>query len=103
MSDVSFKTAKKRRGPVTFDLEGDSHEYTFKPPKTAAMVLPMLDAEDDLEAAKAAFAWLDKGMSEEDRAHLTARLYNEDDDLDIEDLEDVVAGLVEKVSGRPTT
>lgn len=102
MADLEFKVAKKRRDPITFTLEGKKHEYTFDPPKQADMVLPMLDSDSDLDAAKAAFAWLDKGMSEEDRAHLTARLRDDSDDLDFEDLEAIVEGLVERQSGRPT-
>lgn len=103
MADLSFKVAKRRTDAITFDLEGDKHEYSFVPPKQADMVLPMLDAENDLMAAKAAFEWLDNGMSEEDRAHLAARLRDPKDDLDIDTVEEVVTALVEKTGGRPTT
>jgi hypothetical protein len=102
VADISFKVAARSRKPITFDL-GGGHEYTFTPPKQAEMVLPMLDADNDLEAARAAFEWLDKGMSEEDRAHLSARLRDPEDDLDIDVLEDVVSALVEQTGGRPTT
>jgi hypothetical protein len=103
VSDLSFKARKRDRSPVSFDIEGDKHTYEFKPPKTAKMVVPMLDSDNDLDAAKAFFGWLDEGLSEEDREHLLARLRDDEDDLDFEDLEDIVEGIVEEVSGRPTT
>lgn len=103
MADVAIKVAKRRREPVTFTLEGKDREYSFKPPKQASMVLPMMDAEDDLTAAKEAFAWLDRGLSEDDRAHIKARLDDEEDDLDFPSIEDTVTSLVEYLSARPTT
>ena len=103
MADLTFKVPKRNTEPVTFDLEGDKREYVFTPPKQADMVLPMLESENDLGAAKAAFAWLDEGLSKEDSDHITARLKNKDDDLDIDAIEEVVTGLVEHVSARPTT
>jgi hypothetical protein len=103
VTDLDFKVAKRRRQPITFSLEGDDHEYSFKPPKTAAMVLPMLDSDSDLGAAKAAFDWLDQGLSKEDQDRISARLKDEDDDLDIATIEEVVEALTERVTGRPTT
>ena len=104
MSDLSFKVAKRRTQPITFDIEGDERVYSFVPPKTAAMVLPMLqNAENEMVAAKAAFDWLDQGLSREDAEHLEARLRDADDDFDFTQLEQIVLGLVEMSGGRPTT
>lgn len=103
MADLSFKVAPRRTEAITFDLQGNDREYSFVPPKQADMVLPMLGAENDLMAAKAAFEWLDSGLSEEDRAHISARLKDPKDDLDIDTIEEVVTALVEKAGGRPTT
>jgi hypothetical protein len=103
MADLSFKVAKRRTDAITFDLEGSKHEYSFVPPKQATMVLPMLEARSDLEATKYAFEWLDNGMSEEDRKHLSDRLRDPKDDLDIPHLEEVITAIVERVSGNPTT
>jgi hypothetical protein len=104
MAELSFKVGHRSKAPITFDLEGDSHEYTFTPPKQAEMVLPMMEnAENELLAAKAAFEWLDKGMSDEDIAHMERRLRDPKDNFDIPDLEEVVTGLVEAVGARPTT
>ena len=71
MSDLTFRTARRRTEPITFTVEGDDYVYNFMPPKTAAMVLPMLDnAENGLMATKAAFEWLDKGLSPEDQERI---------------------------------
>ena len=103
MADLSFKVAARRVDPITFDLGGDDHEYSFVPPKQADMVIPMLGADSDLVAAKAAFEWLDSGLSTEDQDRISARLKDPKDDLDIDTIEEVVTKLVEQVSARPTT
>lgn len=103
MSDLSFKVGTRNKAPITFDIEGSDHQYTFVPPKQAEMVLPMLDnADNELVAAKAAFEWLDKGMSQEDIAHMESRLRDPQDNFDIPHLEEIVTGLVERVGARPT-
>lgn len=102
-TDISFKVAKRQTKPITFDIEGDDHIYSFTAPKTATMVLPMLDrAENELMAAKHAFDWLDKGLSLDDAARIEARLRDPEDDFDIAQLEQIVVGLVEAIGGRPT-
>jgi hypothetical protein len=107
VSDLSFKVAARRRTPITFDLGGDDHVYTFLPPKQAGVFMPMLDAANDdaasMSAARAAFKWLDDGLGKEDQDHIEARLRDEDDDLDFDTLGEVINGLMEKVSGRPTS
>jgi hypothetical protein len=104
MSDLTFKVAKRRNDPITFQVEGEDYEYSFTPPKTAEMVLPMMEAgENGLMATKAAFEWLDTGLSEDDQKHLEARLRDPKDDMDVSALEDIVVGLVEAVGARPTT
>lgn len=98
MSDLEFTTAKRRREPITFTLDGD--EYTFTPVKTAGAVLGVVhDGEDEL---KALFDWFDEGLSEEDSQRIENRLRDPDDDLDIPDVANVIRALLEKVSGRPT-
>jgi hypothetical protein len=103
MADLSFKVAPRRKDVITFDLEGDDRVYSFTPPKQAQMVVPVMSADNDMDAAKAAFGWLDLGLSKEDQDHITGRLMDPDDDLDIDVLEEIVTGLIERVSGRPTT
>jgi hypothetical protein len=103
MADLAFKVAARRRDPITFTLEGDEHEFVFTPPKQAAMVMPVMQSSSDIDAARAAFGWLDKGLSQEDQDRITKRLMDPEDDLDIDAVETIVEGLIEAVSGRPTT
>lgn len=104
MADLSFRVAVRRREAITFTLDGDEHVYNFDPPKVASMVVPLLaDGATDMDAAKQAFGWLDRGMSDEDQKHLSARLMDPEDDMDFGVVEDIVEGLIEKVGGRPTT
>jgi hypothetical protein len=102
-TDLSFKVAARDSSTITFDLEGDKHVYSFEPPKQALMVLPAINGGSDLAAAKAAFDWLDEGLSEEDQKHMRDRLMDKEDNLDIDSVEEVVGALVEYISGRPTT
>lgn len=98
MSDaLAFETAKRRRDTITFTLDGDT--YHFTPPKKAGMVLEVSEGGNEV---KALFDWLDDGLPTEEAEYLENRLRDPDDDLDVDTLTEVVAGLLEKVSGRPT-
>jgi len=104
MAELSFKVGRRDKSPITFDIEGSDHEYTFVPPKQAEMILPMMgNADNELLAAKAAFDWLDQGMEQADIKHMEKRLRDPQDDFDIPHLEEIVTGLVEAVGARPTT
>ena len=104
MTDLSFKVATRRREPVTFELGGDDHVYSFLAPKQAEMILPILDTDgSELDAARASFKWLDNGLSESDRKRIEMRLRDKADNLDFDTLSEVVRGLMEFVSGRPTS
>ena len=109
MSDLSFKVAKRRAQPITFDLEGDDHVYTFTPPKQAGTAMPLIKSDMDIKsdafglaAARSTFKWLDDGLSDEDREHIEARLRDPKDDLDFDTLGEVVEALMERVTGKPT-
>lgn len=114
MADLEFKVAKRRAKPITFTLgvepgekateEGD-HVYSFTPPKSAVMMMPVLDSDEvtDIGMTRATFDWLSEGLSEEDSDRIMARLRDPKDDLDIDTLAEVIQGLSEKVSGRPST
>lgn len=102
VDNLEFNTAKKRRDPITFTLDGE--EYTFNPPKSAFMMLPlMLGQGDDTLAVKQMFDWLDKGLPKPQVQKLIRRLKDDKDDFDVDDLDALVAKLMETVSGRPTT
>jgi hypothetical protein len=97
---LSFTSAKRRKDPIPFDLDGET--YSFTPPKQAAMALPFLDDENAVEL-RVVMDWLGKGLPEEQVERLIERLRDKEDDFDIDTLKAVVKGLVGKVSGRPTT
>ena len=108
MADMEFAVAKRRKDPITFSLGDDEHTYTFNPPKAALMLMPILapeeGANEGMGMTKATFDWLGSGLSEEDNAHILARLNDDGDDLDVDTLSEVIQKLAEKAaSGRPTT
>lgn len=123
MSDLEFDVAKRRAEPITFRLGGDTllepahdeeparygredHEYVFTPPKSAVMLMPILEPDGDNEGlglTKATFDWLGTGLSIEDRERVIGRLKDQRDDLDIDTLTEIVSKLSERVAGRPTT
>lgn len=124
MSDLEFQVAKRRTQPITFRLGGDTllevahddvparygnedHEYVFTPPKSAVMLMPILEvdstSDEGLGLTKATFDWLGSGLSQEDRERVIARLKDPQDDLDIDTLTEVVQALSERVAARPTT
>lgn len=114
MADLEFKVAKRRTAPITFTLgvapgqkvtQQGSHVYSFTPPKSAVMMMPVLDVDEptDIGMTKATFNWLSEGLSEEDSDRIMARLRDKKDDLDIDTLADVIQGLSEQIAARPST
>lgn len=133
MADLEFEVAKRRTKPITFSLGGgnalltpaveadeeagvegqaevrgaDDHEYSFVPPKSALMLMPVIDGSaggDGLAVTKATFDWLGDGLSLEDQKRINDRLKDGKDDLDIDTVSEVIKALSERASGgRPTT
>ena len=130
VADLEFAVAKRRTKPITFTLGGemrispaveadeeagveaqpevrgeDDHEYSFTPPKSALMLMPILDGgdiSDGMGMTKATLNWLGEGLTEEENQRILARLKDNKDDLDVDNLTDVIKALSEKVGGRPT-
>ena len=116
MADLEFEVAPRRTTPVTFSLglepgqsAGDEpHVYTFIPPKSALMLMPVLAPElagdsQGLAMTKATFDWLGEGLSKEDNERIQRRLKDPKDGLDIDLLSEVIQKLTEKNTGRPTS
>lgn len=107
------------------DFELDGKHYSFKPPKTTTQIVGMMQVkgrgfEADLARAGQMLVWLSYGL---DRDHetrkgvegheeyvegcqscdISARLGDPDDALELEMVMEVIAWLMEQVSGRPTT
>lgn len=97
---LEFTTAKKRRDPLDFTLDGET--YHFTPTKTAGVVLALADG-DNTEVMKQTFDWLSHGLPDDEAQRLIDRLNDPDDDLDVDDLGTIISGLQEEIAGRPTT
>lgn len=96
-----FTTAAKARTAIEFEL--DEVLFTFKPPKTAAMVLPVLEGgADEVSVVKAGLDWLKEGLDEGQYAAIVARLKDPKDDYDLDEFQDLIEWLVEQVGNdRP--
>lgn len=130
MADLEFDIAKRRTEPITFTLGGemllepakepdehnpegtperrgrDEHEYVFTPPKSAVMLMPVLEKGTGnlgVNLTKSTFDWLGEGLSDMENERIKARLKDRNDDLDVSTLEKIVEALTEKVAARPTT
>lgn len=109
----TFTPAARRHDPIEFTIDGpfdDDDRYFFAPPKIAGAMMPVLDpqADDDDDGGRtsmtqATWAWLRRGLGEDQYGRIRARLENEDDDLDVLDVAEMVRWLMSQVSGRPTT
>lgn len=100
LMSLEFKTAKKRRDPIPFTIDGDS--YTFTPPQTGRIAVAMMSGDEN-EMIKETFDWLSNGLPEEQTKRLMDRLRDPDDEFDMEDLTQLVQGLQQEVTGRPTS
>jgi hypothetical protein len=107
------------------DFELDGKHYTFKPPKTTTQIIGMMQVkgrgfEADLQRANHMLVWMSHGLNREHESRkgvvgheeyvegcqscdVSARLADPDDALELEQVMEVVAWLMEQVSGRPTT
>jgi hypothetical protein len=130
MADLEFDVAVRRSEPITFTLGGsnvllkpevpakaddpgkpekrgkDDHVYNFDPPKSAVMLMPVLEQGDGnggVAMTKSTFDWLGQGLSQEDNDRILNRLKDPKDDLDIDTLSTVIEALSSRVAARPTT
>lgn len=99
---MDFQTAKRRKEPIPFTLDGE--EYEFTPQKNSVLVMPsMSDDKDGTEELRGIFDWLGAGLPDEQEQRLIERLKDPEDDLDLDMLSEIVSGLIEEIGGRPTT
>lgn len=101
---LSYSVSKRNTKPIEFDIGGE--EYHFTPPKTASMVLPVIEQDDvdemSLMSLKQQYDWLEAGLPEEEAERLKARLLDPKDDLDTSDLDKISEWIMKQVNGRPT-
>jgi len=89
--------------PIEFAIDGDT--FIATPPSSTQFALFMASqASTRTTADKMAgvIDFIDWMLSDEDRLHLRARLLDRDDALDYDLLCEVMEGLVEEWSARPT-
>jgi len=63
---LEFTSATRRREPLTFTLDGTT--YTFAPPKSAVMMLPVYTG--DASFIRASYDWFESGLNNHDWAQL---------------------------------
>lgn len=97
---LEFTTAKKRREPIKFSVDGEQYEYV--PQKQAGMALALRDG-NETEVMREMFDWLSDGLPEEQAQRLIDRLKDPADEMDIDDLGKLIGDLQDQIAGRPTT
>lgn len=100
MSNLTFKSAKKRATaePIEFQLDGEM--FMFTPPKRIAMFLAA--DEPTHEQVRVQLNWLSAGLPKDQAERIKSRLMDFDDPLEVTTLLEVVGALIEEATGRPT-
>lgn len=96
-----FTTSAKARTAIDFEI--DEVPFKFTPPKSAAMIMPVLDGGgDDMSFIRAGLDWIKEGLEDDKYALLVDRLKDPKDDYDIEEFQDLIEWLVEMAAAdRP--
>jgi hypothetical protein len=106
-----FKTAGRRATsafgdeaePITFTIDGE--EFTAYPPSTGAMAMMLAaqaESRDVTENVAGLIDFYDGILDEAGRERFRERLMDRDDPFDFEMVNEIVEGLMEEWSGRPT-
>jgi hypothetical protein len=104
-----FKTAAKRHEvfegaePIAFTLDGE--EYTAYPPspgQLALMLASQADSRDESENVAGIIDFFDGLLDDEGRDAIRRRLLDRDDPFDFDMVRDIIEGLFEEWSARPT-
>jgi len=110
MPDFSTGTTKKARKTAVFTMDGVS--LTAQQPKALAFLdladLADLDLEDPANTPRvlrATESFLNDCLDGNSRSYIQGRLYDPDDDFDVDDLVPILQWLAEEFTGktRPTT
>jgi hypothetical protein len=106
-----FKTAARNAAPTMFDnaepiqFTIDGEEFTAYPPspgQLAMLVAAQADSRDVSESMAAIIDFLDGILDEDAQAMYRRRLMDRNDPFDFDTVNDIVEGLVEEWSARPT-
>lgn len=99
LMSLEFTSAKKRWDKLTFTLDGE--QYDFTPSKSGGLAAAMMTGDQE-EVVNETFDWLSRGLPDEQTQRIIDKLRDPDDDFDMPDLGELIRGLQEEVSGRPT-
>jgi hypothetical protein len=106
-----FKTAARKTKPTVFDdaepltFSIDGEEFTAYPPSAgqmAMLIAAQADSRDASESIAAIIDFLDGILDEDAQAMYRRRLLDREDPFDFDTVNDIVEGLVEEWSARPT-
>jgi hypothetical protein len=94
-----FTTSEKPPKPsIQFAI--DDREMTFTPPGWAPLLLAV--PEQGLGGLTRIYLdWLGAGLSDEDGNWILDRLMDPEDEFDLVDIQEVIFGVMEEVTGRP--
>lgn len=93
-----FTKEKPERPPIEFSLDG--RVMTFVNPGWAPIVLMRPDGPTDI--TRTYLDWLGAGLSDEDGQWILDRLLDPNDHYDLEDITELILGIVQEATGRPT-
>jgi hypothetical protein len=108
---LEFKTAARRSAPsalegakpIQFTIDGD--EFTAYPPtpgQMAMLVAAQADSREVPESIAAVIDFLDGLFDDEAKDMYRKRLLDRDDPFDFDTVNEIVEGLLEEWSARPT-
>lgn len=89
---------KPPKEAISFSVDGRVLEFT--PPGWAPILL--MKPEQPMDVTRNYLDWIGAGMSDEDGQYLLDRLLDPNDDFDIPEITEIILGLVQDASGRPT-
>jgi hypothetical protein len=106
-----FKTAARKAAPAVFDdaepieFSIDGETFTAYPPspgQLAMLVAAQADSRDVSESMAAVIDFLDGILDEDAQAMYRKRLLDRTDPFDFDTVNEIVEGLIEEWSARPT-
>lgn len=106
-----FKTAARQGAPAAFDgaepipFKVDGEEFMAYPPspgQMAMLISAQAESRDVTESVAAIIDFLDGILDEDAQAMFRRRLLDRDDPFDFDTVNEIVEGLIEDWSARPT-
>lgn len=106
-----FKTAARKSAPtfiedaqpIEFAIDGETFTaYPPSPGQMAMLIAAQADSRDVSESMAAIIDFLDGILDEDAQAMYRKRLMDRNDPFDFDTVNDIVEGLVEEWSARPT-